>query len=161
MFDLNKVCHPWEDGRESHGGLQGYPQPVETQCNDWVSNPPAIPCKSVTPHGSTRSSLPFTRKTIWENRTGKNTEFVENVATFKVLLTIHQIRGERMVVRKLEKAGRIKIINGNYNLDTGTVEFFEYTRTPRLVPNTSRLELPAGSPKTQNRPSPLRRSLAL
>ncbi len=49
---------------------------------------------------------------------------MENVATFKVLLTIQQIRGERVIVRKLEKAGRIKIINGNYNLETGAVEFF-------------------------------------
>ena len=67
----------------------------------------------------------YEEKTTEQNRTGKNTEFVENVATLNVMLTMERIRRESVIIRELEEAGQIKIIGGKYDVDTGVVEFFE------------------------------------
>ena len=67
----------------------------------------------------------YEEKATAENRNGKNTEFVENVATLNVLLTIKRIRRESVIIRELEEAGQIKIIGAKYDVDTGEVEFFE------------------------------------
>lgn len=67
----------------------------------------------------------YEEKTTEQNRTGKNTEFVENVATLNVMLTMERIRRESVIIRELEEAGQIKIIGGKYDVDTGAVEFFE------------------------------------
>ena len=67
----------------------------------------------------------YEEKTTEQNRTGKNTEFVENVATLNVKLTMERIRRESVIIRELEEAGQIKIIGGKYDVDTGAVEFFE------------------------------------
>ena len=67
----------------------------------------------------------YEEKATAENRNGKNTEFVENVATLNVLLTIKRIRRESVIIRELEEAGQIKIIGAKYDVDTGAVEFFE------------------------------------
>lgn len=67
----------------------------------------------------------YEEKTTEQNRTGKNMEFVENVATLNVKLTMERIRRESVIIRELEEAGQIKIIGGKYDVDTGAVEFFE------------------------------------
>ena len=67
----------------------------------------------------------YEEKATAENRNGKNTEFVENVATLNVLLTIKRIRRESVIIRELEETGQIKIIGAKYDVDTGEVEFFE------------------------------------
>ena len=67
----------------------------------------------------------YEEKTTGENRTGKNAEFVENVATLNVRLTMQRIRRESVIIRELEEAGEIKIVGGKYDVDTGAVEFFE------------------------------------
>ena len=67
----------------------------------------------------------YEEKTTEQNRTGKNMEFVENVATLNVMLTMERIRRESVIIRELEEAGQIKIIGGKYDVDTGAVEFFE------------------------------------
>lgn len=64
-------------------------------------------------------------KTTRENRTSKNAEFVENVATLNVHLTIERIRRESVIIKELEESGQIKIIGGMYDVDTGAVTFYE------------------------------------
>jgi carbonic anhydrase len=64
-------------------------------------------------------------KNTTENRTSNNTEFVQNVAELNVLLTIERIRNESPIIDELEKNGAIKIVGGMYDVDTGSVEFYE------------------------------------
>ncbi|WP_207514986.1 carbonic anhydrase family protein [Longitalea luteola] len=63
--------------------------------------------------------------TIKENRTGSNPEFVKNVTSLNVKLTIERIRKESPVVAELEKEGKIKIIGAMYDVETGKVTFDE------------------------------------
>jgi len=63
--------------------------------------------------------------TTKENRTGSNAEFVKNVTALNVTLTIERIRKESPVVVELEKEGKIKIIGGMYEVETGKVTFYE------------------------------------
>ncbi len=64
-------------------------------------------------------------KTITENRTGTNTDFVTKVANRHVHLTIDRIRRESPIVAELEQQGSIKIIGGMYDVETGLVTFSE------------------------------------
>ncbi|TSD67030.1 carbonic anhydrase [Inquilinus sp. KBS0705] len=64
-------------------------------------------------------------KTISDNRTGTNTEFVNKVTDIHVGLTIDRIRKESPIVAELEQQGSIKIIGGIYDVETGFVTFFE------------------------------------
>ncbi|MCS3796162.1 carbonic anhydrase family protein [Niastella sp. OAS944] len=63
--------------------------------------------------------------TTKENRNGSNAEFVKNVTALNVTLTIERIRKESPVVVELEKEGKIKIIGGMYEVETGKVTFYE------------------------------------
>jgi carbonic anhydrase len=67
----------------------------------------------------------YEEKTTRENRTSKNAEFVENVATLNVHLTMERIRRESVIIKELEESGQIKIIGGMYDVDTGAVAFYE------------------------------------
>ncbi|MES2588431.1 MAG: carbonic anhydrase family protein [Bacteroidota bacterium] len=60
-----------------------------------------------------------------ENRTGSNPEFVKNVTSINVDLTIARIRNESSIIAELEKQGEIKIIGGLYEVETGKVVFYE------------------------------------
>jgi carbonic anhydrase len=64
-------------------------------------------------------------KTEKENRTGNNTEFVTKVTSLNVTHTIDRIRKESPIIADLEKTGKIKIVGGIYDVDNGTVTFFE------------------------------------
>jgi carbonic anhydrase len=61
------------------------------------------------------------------DRTGQNHSFVTNVSIINVRLTISQIRKKSVILDNLEKEGRILIIGGLYNIDTGEVTFFDTT----------------------------------
>ena len=63
--------------------------------------------------------------TTKENRTGSNKEFVENVTTLNVKLTIDRIRKESPVIAELEQEKKIRIVGGIYDVYTGKVDFFE------------------------------------
>lgn len=63
--------------------------------------------------------------TTKENRTGSNADFVKNVTTLNVALTIDRIRKESPVVLELEKEGKIKIIGAMYEVETGKVTFHD------------------------------------
>ena len=54
----------------------------------------------------------------------KNSEFVDEVATTNVRLTIGAIRTHSEVLADLEKGGKIKIVGSMYRLTGGRVDFF-------------------------------------
>lgn len=60
-----------------------------------------------------------------ENRTGTNSQFVNNVTSLNVHLTIKRIREESSVIAELEKKGAVKIIGGIYHVETGVVDLFD------------------------------------
>jgi carbonic anhydrase len=60
-----------------------------------------------------------------ENRSGNNTIFVNNVTELNVQLTIERIRKESSIIANLENEGKIKIVGGLYDVETGIVKFYE------------------------------------
>nr|WP_316931248.1 carbonic anhydrase family protein [Lunatimonas lonarensis] len=63
--------------------------------------------------------------TVKEERNGKNAEFVEKVANLNVFHAIEEIRERSDIISALEKEGRILIVGGIYDVETGIVDFFE------------------------------------
>ena len=63
--------------------------------------------------------------TTQTERHGKNTEFVNNVTEINVHLTIKKIKDESPIISELLQEGKIKIVGGVYDVDTGKVDFFE------------------------------------
>ena len=64
-------------------------------------------------------------KTVTENRTGSNYTFVNKVAKENVLHTIQKIRQESPIIVEMETEGKVKIVGGLYDLETGIVKFYE------------------------------------
>ena len=58
-------------------------------------------------------------------RNSKNTEFVDNVATKNVQLTIARIMQESQVLAEMQNNDEIRIIGAMYDINTGAVNFFE------------------------------------
>lgn len=67
----------------------------------------------------------FNEKETKENRDGSNTDFVNNVTEINVHLTIERIRRESPIIAELEEQGLIKIVGGLYDVETGSVAFYE------------------------------------
>jgi len=67
----------------------------------------------------------FAEKSITENRTGSNSEFVNNVTELNIHLTIERIRRESPIIAELEEQGHIKIVGGLYEVESGKVTFYE------------------------------------
>lgn len=63
--------------------------------------------------------------TTRDDRTGQNHSFVTNVTIINVRLIISQIREKSIILNNLEKEGRIMIVGGLYDIDTGEVTFFD------------------------------------
>lgn len=61
------------------------------------------------------------------DRTGQNHSFVTNVSIIHVRLIISQVREKSVILNKLEKEGRILIVGGLYDIDSGEVTFFDST----------------------------------
>jgi carbonic anhydrase len=66
----------------------------------------------------------YEEKSVTDDRTSKNSEFVEKVASLNVKLTIDRIRNESPIIKAMEDEGTIKIVGGMYDVDSGKVEFF-------------------------------------
>jgi carbonic anhydrase len=58
-------------------------------------------------------------------RNSKNKKFVENVTIHNVTITVQQVKEQSPLLREMEQSGKIKIIGGLYDLDTGKVTFYE------------------------------------
>ncbi|HEY0895415.1 MAG TPA: carbonic anhydrase family protein [Sphingobacteriaceae bacterium] len=63
--------------------------------------------------------------TTVENRTGTNTDFVINVTELNVRHAIERIRQESPIIREMEQEGRIKVVGGLYEVETGRVTFYD------------------------------------
>jgi len=59
------------------------------------------------------------------DRNGDNLTYVNNVSIINVHLTMSQIRKQSQILRDLEREGKILIVGGFYDIDTGAVSFFE------------------------------------
>ncbi|MBS1742533.1 MAG: carbonic anhydrase [Bacteroidetes bacterium] len=68
----------------------------------------------------------FNEQETKENRTGSNENFVNNVTSINVQLTIERIRRESPIIAELEAQQHIKIVGGIYDVESGKVTFNEY-----------------------------------
>jgi carbonic anhydrase len=58
------------------------------------------------------------------DRNGQNISFVNNVSIINVRLIINQILEQSNILNKLEKEGKILIVGGLYDIESGEVTFF-------------------------------------
>jgi len=63
-------------------------------------------------------------KTTITERNGQNFLFVNNVSKINVELTINKIRQQSPILSDLERDGKIIIVGGIYDVETGEVSFF-------------------------------------
>jgi len=59
------------------------------------------------------------------DRNGSNMRFVNNVSEINVHFTMEQIRQKSPLLNDLEKEGKILIVGGYYDIETGEVSFYE------------------------------------
>lgn len=59
------------------------------------------------------------------DRNGANNAFVTNVSIIHVQLMMNQIRIQSRILNQLEKEGKILIVGGLYDIDSGQVTFFD------------------------------------
>lgn len=60
------------------------------------------------------------------NRNGENLKFVNNVSVNNVIITLNQIRKKSTIITEMEKNGKIGLIGGHYDIETGEVNFFNH-----------------------------------
>ncbi|MCK7535485.1 MAG: carbonic anhydrase family protein [Marinilabiliales bacterium] len=60
-------------------------------------------------------------------RTGRNNSFVTNVSILNIRLIIRQIREQSSILNKMESEGKILIVGGLYDIDSGIVTFYDST----------------------------------
>lgn len=66
-------------------------------------------------------------KSVTENRTSQNAEFVERVMDIQVRRTVTEILEQSRVLREMIDNGEIGLIGAVYDIDSGEVEFLEDT----------------------------------
>ena len=64
-------------------------------------------------------------KTVTDNRTGSNSEFVNKVSRLNVQNSMERIIGESEIIRKLWNENKIAIVPAMYDVATGVVEFYD------------------------------------
>lgn len=69
----------------------------------------------------------YYERTISENRTAENAEFVEKVSRIQVKRSVEEIIERSVILREMIENGEIGLIGGLYNIETGIVEFLEET----------------------------------
>lgn len=65
----------------------------------------------------------YQEKATKDNRSSKNTEFVENVATINVKRSAEQIIERSYILEQMLENGEIGVVGAMYNVETGIVEF--------------------------------------
>jgi carbonic anhydrase len=58
-------------------------------------------------------------------RNAKNKPFVENVARINVLRSVRAVVERSFILEQLVEAGKVAVVGGMHNLDTGVVEFYD------------------------------------
>jgi len=69
----------------------------------------------------------YDEKTVTENRTSSNEEFVEKVSEINVKRTVHAIMERSPILKEMIERGECGIIGGNHNITTGEVSFYDNT----------------------------------
>jgi len=67
----------------------------------------------------------YAEKTVTSNRSSAKDEFVEKVATIKVKMAMHQVHDKRTILNEMIAEGKIVMIGGMYDVETGVVQFYE------------------------------------
>ena len=60
-----------------------------------------------------------------DNRTSKNSDYVNKVTEINVRMVMERVTEESEIIRELEKEGKVRIIGGVYDVESGRVEFFK------------------------------------
>ncbi|RNI30458.1 carbonic anhydrase family protein [Rufibacter latericius] len=60
-----------------------------------------------------------------EDRTSNNPAFLAKVTEINVHLALEKIRTESPIIARLEEEGKIKVLGGIYDVESGSVSFFE------------------------------------
>lgn len=63
-------------------------------------------------------------KTVTENRTSSNDEFVEKVTAISIQRTVQAIMDRSSILKELIESGKCGIIGGNHDISTGEVVFY-------------------------------------
>lgn len=63
--------------------------------------------------------------TTQADRNGKNAQFVRNVIELNVHEGMRRIREQSPMIAEMEQAGELKIVGGMYDIETGSVTFYE------------------------------------
>jgi carbonic anhydrase len=67
----------------------------------------------------------YAEKTVTSNRSSANDEFVEKVATINVKMAMHQVHDKSTILNEMIAEGKIVMIGGMYDVETGVVQFYE------------------------------------
>lgn len=62
---------------------------------------------------------------IKENRNSKNPDFVNRITELNVRMVMEKVIEQSPIIAELEKEGKIRIIGGFYDVDSGKVEFYK------------------------------------
>ncbi len=68
------------------------------------------------------------------NRNSGNAQFVENVASLNVKLTLQQIVARSPILEAMLEAGDIALVGGMYDVETGKVDFYRQSVLAPAVP---------------------------
>jgi carbonic anhydrase len=66
----------------------------------------------------------YQEKSVTENRSSTNAEFVEKVSTINVKRTVRNIIERSFILEQMVENGEIGVVGANHNLETGKVEFY-------------------------------------
>lgn len=77
----------------------------------------------------------YHERTIKENRTSSNEEFVNKVTEIHVHRCVETIIEQSVILRDMVQKGEIGVIGGMYNIENGQVRFFEDTWLSEEVHN--------------------------
>lgn len=69
----------------------------------------------------------YFERTVMENRTSANHEFVDKVSRIQVRRTVEGVIERSMVLREMIERGEIGLVGGIYDVATGAVQFFPDT----------------------------------
>lgn len=69
----------------------------------------------------------YFERSVTENRTSKNIDFVNKVAHIQVRRTVEGVIERSMVLREMIEEGSIGLVGGMYDVSTGAVQFFDDT----------------------------------
>lgn len=67
----------------------------------------------------------YDEKTVTENRSSSNSEFVEKVSTINVKRTVTAIMERSPILKEMIEKGEIGIVGGTHDITTGEVAFYE------------------------------------